>query len=332
VRFFVTGGTGFVGSHLVDALLERGDEVICLVRSETKFNRLFPDRKPDLVKGHLDSPEALRAGCESADIIFHAAALTAARSRDEFFTINAEATRRLLRTAAEVAPGLKRFVYVSSQAAAGPSSRDAPKREADDAAPVSDYGASKLAAEELVRYCGLPWTIVRPPGVYGPRDTSFLTVFKLARLGIVPTFASASQQLSLIYVRDLIRALLAVASSPASESRAYFACHPQIVTSSEVAGVFYRAIKSMPPDDEARPLVVTLPSWLTRAAMGAWGATANLLGRPTIISSDKAAEFLAEAWTCSPAAIQHDTGWQARVDLASGAQETVRWYRDQGVL
>ena len=193
MRIFVTGATGFLGSHLVDALLKRGAEVTCLVRSEAKFHSLFPETAPLLIRGDLDNTDALRAGCEGADIIYHSAALTAARSRREFFSVNVDATQRVIEAASAASPNLQRFVFVSSQAAAGPSASGLPKRECDPARPVSDYGASKLAAEEVVRQSGLPWSIVRPSAVYGPRDTSFLTVFRIARFPLFPTFATAGR-------------------------------------------------------------------------------------------------------------------------------------------
>lgn len=332
MRFFVTGATGFVGSHLVDALLERGHEVGCLVRSEAKFRSLFPDKAPHPIQGNLDDRSALSAGCEGVDIVVHSAALTAARSRKEFLRVNVEATRRLLETAGEVAPDLKRFLYVSSQAAAGPAIAGVAKREVDPPAPVSNYGASKLAAEELVRQSGLPWSVVRPPSVYGPRDTSFLTVFRIARHGVIPAFGSADQELSLVYVHDLIDALLAVIESATSESRVYFASHPDTVTSRRLATLIYRAAKQLPQEADETPLVITLPGKLTRAVMTLTGAAARLAGKATMLSRDKARELLADAWTCDPSAIREDLGWQAKVDLESGTRATADWYRRQGLL
>ncbi len=332
MRVFVTGATGFVGSHLVDALLKRGDEVVCLVRNETKFHGLFPETAPQLIRGDLGDADAIRAGCEGAAVIYHSAALTTARSRREFFSANADATRRVIEAASDASPGLQRFVYVSSQAAAGPSAIGSPKRESDPAQPVSDYGSSKLAGEQLVRQSGIPWTILRPSAVYGPRDRSFLTVFKIARFPLFPTLASADQELSLVYIDDLIGALVTVIDRPETVNRTYFACHAEVVTSRVLARVFYQAVRSVEAESDARPVIVALPGWLTRAIMGVSGAAAKLSGRATMVSSDKAKELLAAAWTCSPAAIRQDTGWVATVPLESGVRKTVRWYREQNML
>jgi nucleoside-diphosphate-sugar epimerase len=194
---------------------------------------------------------------------------------------------------------------------------------------VSDYGASKLAGEESVRDSGLPWTIVRPSSVYGPRDTAFLTVFKGARLGVVPTFGDSAKELSFVYVDDLIRALVGVVSTTASREQTYFVCHPEILTMKDVARSFYRAVKGRSHGD---PLVVCLPGGLARLALGFTGAVARFAGRATLLSTDKAKELLAEAWTCRPGAVERDTGWRAEVPLAEGSLRTAAWYREQGLL
>ncbi len=329
MKIFVTGATGFVGSHLAETLVGRGDEVVCLARNPAKFARLFHNRQPRMVQGTLHDEAALREGCESVDIIFHSAALTAARSRAEFFSTNAAATRRLTEVAAERAAKLQHFVYVSSQAAAGPSVRGRSKSEADPANPVSDYGASKLAGEEFVRRSGLPWTIVRPSSVYGPRDTAFLTVFKGARLGLVPTFGDSAKELSFVYIDDLIRALTGVVSTNASRNQTYFVCHPEILTMKDVARSFYQAVKGR---SHGNPLVVCLPGGIARLALGVTGAVAKLAGRTTLLSTDKAKELLAEAWTCSPRALERDTGWKAEISLTEGSMRTAAWYREHGLL
>jgi nucleoside-diphosphate-sugar epimerase len=331
VRVFVTGGTGLVGSRLVEALLECGDEVVCLVRNPAKLQRRFPDNPPDMVKGDLDDRDALRQGCDGAQVVFHSAALTAARDRNEFFAINVDGTRRVAEAAAEVATDLERFVYVGSQAAAGPSKRGSPKTESDPTDPISDYGSSKLAGEKVARECGLPWTVLRPCSVYGPHDSAFLTVFKSARLGVMPVFGDGGQELSMVHVNDLVKAMLCILS-PAATNKAYFVCHPETVTAKEFACAVYRAVKANGSDSTARPIIVHLPGWVARGAMHVTGTTAKLLGKATLLSPDKANEFLADAWTCSADALRHDTGWEAKISLAEGLGPTAQWYRDNGWL
>jgi nucleoside-diphosphate-sugar epimerase len=330
VKVFVTGGTGFVGSHLVEALLQRGDEVVCLVRNPAKLQQRFPQRPPQSVAGDLADRTALRTGCAGVDVVFHAAGLTAARSRAEFFAVNADGTARVLEAAAETAPGLVRFVYVSSQAAGGPSHHGRPKTETDEAEPISHYGTSKLAGETAVRKAGLPWTVVRPPSVYGPYDTGFFSVFRLARVGIMPVIGGGGQELSLVYVTDLVRALLTT-TLPAATGRTYFACHREIVTARQFARAVFDAVqRSLRTARE--PIVLPLPSWATRAVLHLTGTGARLLGRATLLSSDKATELLADAWTCDPAALECDTGWSACTGYEEGLGLTANWYRENGWL
>lgn len=332
MKVFVTGGTGFVGSHLVEALLDRGDHVVCLVRDPAKAARLFAGRRPATVVGTLQDERALREGLRGADVVYHLAGLTAARSRAEYFQVNAEATGRLVRLAAHEAPALTRFVYVSSLAAAGPARKGRVRTEPEPPRPVSNYGRSKRAGEEAVLASDLPWTIVRPPMVYGPRDTELARVFTIARWGIVPVFGDPGQELSLIHARDLASALLA-ATAPSTLGKAYFAAHPAVVTSAGLVEAIARAVqRAMGHATQRRPRVIALPGWLTRAALAMTGAAARVAGRATVLSPDKGREFLAEAWTCSPAALTQDAGWRATIALDAGLDETARWYRAQGML
>jgi nucleoside-diphosphate-sugar epimerase len=329
MKAFVTGGTGFVGSHLVDALLERDVEVTCLVRTPAKLMRLFPSNPPHLVQGDLDNERAILNGLDGADVVYHVAGATAARDRDEFFTINAEGTRRVAEATGHAAPNA-RFIYVSSLAAAGPTSLGQPLTESVRPRPVSAYGASKLAGEDAVKRTSLRWTVVRPPAVYGPRDTQFARVFKLARWGFMPLVGGARQELSLVYVADLVSALVALAAKDVAQ-RTYFACHREVLTGAQVALTIHDAVqKALAPTKRSRrtPLVVSLPRWLSRAAFRAMGTAAGIAGRATILSSDKVNELLAEAWTCSPEALERDAGWTAQTPLSHGAFETAVWYRE----
>lgn len=330
MRAFVTGGTGFVGSHLVEALLHRGDEVVCLVRDPRKAASLFLHRQPDTVLGDLTDERALRQACEGAEVVFHLAGLTAARDREEFFRINEEGTRRVLETSAQAAPALQRFVYVSSLSAAGPTSQGHLLTESAPPKPISNYGASKLAAEEAIRRGRLPWNVVRPPAVYGPRDAEMARAFKLARWGLAPVFGDGSQELSLIHVSDLIAALLAVVDS-APAGATYFAAHPEIVAQHDLQRAIHAAVlraRGATAGGLRRAIVVPLPRLFARGALHVTGAAARLLGRPTILSPDKGPEFFAEAWTCSPAALERDTGWRAEIPIAVGLEQTARWYHE----
>jgi len=335
VKVFVTGGTGFVGSHLVNALLARGDEVVSLVRDPQKAARVFSGpRKPTLVRGTVESGEALRQGARGVDVVYHVAGLIAARSRAEFFRINAEGTRLVAAAAREAAPKLGRFVYVSSLSAGGPSSRGEALTESAPPRPLTAYGESKLAGEEALAELDLPWTVVRPPVVYGPGDTEMLRVFRLARLGVTPVFGDGSQQLCFIFVADLVQALLKAALAPAAHAT-YYAAHREVVTSRTLVASVYHAVKSLDATvapGTVQPLIIPIPGVIARSVLWLSGTVAGLAGRATLLTADKAKEFLAAAWVCSPAALERDTGWRAEFDLEKGLALTAAWYREAGWL
>ena len=318
---FVTGGTGFVGAHLVQALRARGDRVTCLVRSPAKAAALgWTDVR--LVRGDLDDGPALREACAGAEVIFHVAGRISARDATAFMHTNRDGTANLLDAASEHPPA--RLVLVSSLAAAGPTLPGRPLEETQAPAPVTPYGQSKLAAERSVSALPFPWTIVRPPTVYGEWDREVLRLFKLARMGVVPVFGDGSQELSVIYVGDLATALVA-ATAPAAARHMYYAAHPAVTTSRGLVRAIGRAVGR-------EPRVLPLPAPLVRGLLWTIGSLAHLAGRATVLSADKAAEFLAPAWTCRPDALMRDTGWQPRIDLAAGLGRTADWYRREGWL
>jgi nucleoside-diphosphate-sugar epimerase len=322
VNVFVTGGTGFVGAHLVQALQARGDRVTCLVRRPALADRLGW-RDVRIVRGDLDDPQALREGCAEADVVFHVAGKIVARDALEFMATNRDGTANVLEAAQE--RGVTRFVLVSSLAAAGPTVPGRPIDEQRPPAPVTDYGRSKLAAEVLVRAMPFPWTIVRPPVVYGEWDRGTLTIFQLARRPVMPVFGDGSQELSVIHADDLAQALIAAGTTPATAGRVYFAAHPATTTSRELALACGRALGTT-------PRIVPVPAFVARGVLWTVGSLAHLAGRATLLSADKANEYLAPAWTCRPDALMRDGNWQATIDLESGLRRTAAWYREVGWL
>jgi nucleoside-diphosphate-sugar epimerase len=191
--------------------------------------------------------------------------------------------------------------------------------------PVTAYGRSKLAAEEVVKASRLAWTIVRPPMVYGPRDQEVLKVFRLARLGLAPVLGDGTQELSAVHGADLADALIAAVTSRATVGRAYYACHPEIFTGAEMARAVGRAMGRS-------PAVIRVPAAIGRGVLVVTEAAARLTGRTTILTADKANEFFQPAWTGDPEPLTRDTGWRAARDLKTGLEETYRWYRTAGWL
>jgi nucleoside-diphosphate-sugar epimerase len=322
MKVLVTGATGFVGSHLAEALRRRGDEVTALVRSPKKAEALGP-LGVRVVAGDLDDAGSLARAVEGQEIVFHVAGLVAARSESEFMRCNRDGTASLVRAATKA--GTSRFVLVSSMAAGGPAAPGRPLTGVEPARPVTAYGRSKLAAEAAITAASLPWVIVRPPTVYGPRDREVLKVFRLARLGVAPVFGDGSQQLSAVHGADLANALVAAGTAAATVGKIYYACHPEVATS---AG-FVRAIASAMG---RRLSIVPIPAPVGRTLLVVTEAAARIAGRTTILTRDKANEFFQDAWTGDPGPLSRDSGWRATHDLKSGLADTYRWYRNAGWL
>jgi dihydroflavonol-4-reductase len=318
----VTGATGFVGSHLVDALRSRGYHVTALARSPTKA-KVLADQGVRVVGGDLHDTPALERAVAGQDVVYHVAGLVAARDETEFLRGNRDGTRNLLEAAARGSH--PRFVLVSSLAAAGPSERGTPLTGRETPRPVTAYGRSKLAAEQLVAASSLRWSVVRPPIVYGPRDREVLKVFKLARLGIAPVFGDGAQELSAVHAVDLAEALLAAGTSPTTIGGIYAPCHPQVFSSTELGRAVGAAMGQ-------RVSTIRIPASLGRVLLTVTEGASRLTRRATILTSDKANEFFQPAWTADPAPLTRDTGWRARYDLAMGLADTYAWYRRAGWL
>ncbi|HVQ45695.1 MAG TPA: NAD(P)-dependent oxidoreductase [Gemmatimonadales bacterium] len=320
MRALVTGATGFVGSHLVDALQRRGATVTALARSAEKAASLT-SQGIRVVAGHLHDETALLQAARDQDVVYHVAGVVAARNEAEFLRANRDGTKHVV--AAAESAGTRNFVLVSSLAAGGPSPRGLALDGSEPPRPVTSYGKSKLASEEVVRSSRLQWSIVRPPMVYGPRDREVLKVFRLVRYGIAPLFGDGTQELSAIHAADLANALVLASEAPTGKT--YVACHPEIFTSEEFARVIGRTMKR-----SVRTLKV--PPMLGRALLSVTEATARLTGQTTILTADKANEFFQAAWTGDPTPLISDTGWQPGYDLQAGMADTYHWYRKAGWL
>jgi nucleoside-diphosphate-sugar epimerase len=321
VRTAVTGATGFLGRHLLRALRRRGWSAACLVRRKEAEPELRADGW-DVVAGHLHDDGALRELTAYADIVFHVAGLTAGGTR-ELQRVNVDGSERVGRAAHRAAAA--RIVYVSSLAASGPSRAGQPLDKADRTAPVSAYGQSKADGERAVMESGVPFTVVRPPTVYGPFDRELLRVFRWALKGSAPMIGDGSQQLSLVYAADLGEALVAAAERPATLNRTYHVAHPDVVSQREL-------LKAIGTSLGRRVNLIPVPGAAARIVLEVSGWIGQITGRRTLLSGDKADELLAPAWTCSSREFEKDARWKAATGLAAGLAATAAWYRESGWL
>jgi dihydroflavonol-4-reductase len=331
-RVLVTGATGFIGRHLVRHLVKRGDRVRCLIHEKearVADAECFP--------GDITLPVTLDRAIREVDVVYHLAGATVVASPHRYKAVNSLGTRHLGEACARLAnPPV--LVFLSSLAAAGPTIPDQPRREEDAPVPVSEYGRSKLQAEHYLRQVAgrLPITVLRPPGVFGPGDTNLLTLFKIARWGVNFIPGSVDQQLSFIYVDDLVEALPYAAEqgerlldqgSGLDHARGiYFVAMEERCSLEGLGGLAANAMGR----DAVRPLVI--PAWVGKIVTRTNDFLARLTMQPMLLTSDKMSEALAGSWICSSASARRAWGFTCRTRLAEGFQKTVRWYRQQGWL
>ena len=315
----VTGATGFIGSHLAEALLARGERVRAFVRrsSSTRYLPAVELSYGDLVGG-AGLPEAL-AGVR---MVFHVDGVTKALRAQDYQTGNVRATETLARAVA--GQGI-RLVHVSSLAAMGPTPAAAPLTEEAPPRPLTRYGKSKLEAERVVRALAPEAVIVRPPVVYGPRDSGVFQVLKPISRGWSLEIAGGERWFSAIYVKDLVEGLIAAAASSRAAGRTYFLAHPKPVSWSELTAAASRIMRT-----HLRVLRIPVPLAKT-VGFGAevW---AQISRRPGILSREKIAEAQCPAWTCDSRRAAAEFDFQARTSLDDGLAQTLAWYKEAGWL
>ena len=301
MKLAITGGTGFVGSHLIKAALAHGHRVTALARRpQSKKERLT------WVVGDLADRPAVKRLVEGADAVIHVAGVLNARDQAGFEDGNVTGTLAML--AAATAAGVRRFVFVSSLAAREPR--------------LSLYGGSKARAELLVQESGLDWSIIRPPAVYGPGDRETLELFKMAKIGLM--LMPPKGRLSLLHAGDLARLLLALADpeAPTMVTIEPDDAKPGGWTHKSFAAALGRAIGRS-------PLVLSAPAPLLRVAAR---ADRLLRGMRAKLTPDRAAYFSHRDWLVDPAKAAPADLWAPQIPTEQGLAETADWYRAEGWL
>jgi nucleoside-diphosphate-sugar epimerase len=326
MKVLVTGSNGFIGSTLVERLLDRGDRVYCLVRrtSDLTWLRYLP---VEYVYADLTDSEDLGRTVAEVERVYHLAGVTKARDEAGYLKGNYEATRHLLTICKTWGAEELRFIHVSSQAAAGPSLAAQAVRETDPPRPVSLYGRAKLRAEEAVleyareRYA----TIVRPPSVYGPRDRDVYVYFKSVAKGVLMLLGEGSQKISLVYIDDLVEGILLAGEADAARGKTYFLCADEPSDWRTIGALIASALHK-------KPLVVRIPLWTLQpvAALSTLGS--KFTGKPALLNRDKVTEMRQPGWVCSNQRARAEIGFRPRVSLEEGLAATAAWYKKMGWL
>jgi len=323
MKVLLTGATGFIGSFLAEQLLEKGYEVRCLVRTSSNL-QWIADLDIECHYGSLDDVDSLKRGLQEVDYVFHLAGLTKAMSADEFNEANVLGTKNLLQVILENNIKLKRFVFVSSQAAAGPSPTIEPIDEQTIPSPVTPYGRSKLDAEQLVLSVGkrIPVTIVRPPAVYGPRDKDVLEFFKAANFGMIPKLGGREKYVSMIHVRDLVRGIFLAGIRKKAEGKIYFLANPQPYSWETIAKITLRILQK-------KALRVPVPNILMDGISRITEGIGKITGTPSILNRQRVAELKQDYWVCSPKKAKTDFRFETKIDMEEGIKETIDWYKEK---
>jgi len=323
LKVLLTGASGFVGSHILDLLLDQGVATAILLRNPSRralLGKHLPEA--EIRTGSITVPGSLVPALDGITHVIHCAGCTKASRPAEYREINQTGTANVVNAVNARSSAVQQLVHISSLAVSGPALPDQPSREDTIPNPVSEYGRSKLGGElEVLNRCQVPFTILRPPAVYGPRDTSFLPMFKAVSWHVLPR-PSNRQALSLVFVRDLAAAVLMCLGDSKADGKIYFVASREVVTSRRLAELIAQAMNvwtvSMP-----LPAVLLWPICLLQELIS------RTTGRASLLNLQKYAELRAPGWVCDPSRLETELGYACRTTLALGVPQTIQWYRQE---
>lgn len=325
-KILVTGASGFIGSFVVEEALKRGFETWAAVRNGSS-RRYLQDGRIRFVELDLDDPDGLRGRLAGIgfDYVVHAAGATKCLDAADFFRINTQGTKNLAAAVAATCPGLKRFVFISSLSVLGPVRETAPYTDmtaADTPRPDTAYGRSKLEAERaLDGMQGFPFIVLRPTGVYGPREKDYFMMAESIKKHVDFAAGLRPQDLTFIYVKDLVGAVFLALERGNIGSR-YLLCDGNVYSS--------RAFSDLIRRELGNPwlLRIKAPLWLLRIITAAGEGVGRLTGRLTALNNDKYKIMRQRNWRCDIRPAVAELGFSPRYGLAEGVHEAMQWYKE----
>ena len=326
MKALVTGGTGFIGSHLTAALVQKGVQVRCLLRKTSDLNWL-KSLSIEGVYGDLKDKASLEKAVTGVDWVFHLAGVTRALEKETYFEVNGTGTENLIQACVEHNPDLQKFIYISSQAAAGPSRCEDPKKETDPCEPVSFYGRSKCTGEASVysRAHELPVLILRPSAVYGPRDTDIFPFFKCLSRRIKLCPFRSDHHLSLCYVEDIVDGILSAVEAKTKSGEVFFLSDGRDYRIDEIADIVARAMG-------ITALRIRIPKRVILGVACFSEYWSKFFKKPFVLTKDKAEEMTRKNWVCDITKAKTLIGFKPKVALSQGAELTFAWYKKENWL
>ncbi|MDR0800013.1 MAG: NAD-dependent epimerase/dehydratase family protein [Endomicrobium sp.] len=319
LKVLVTGANGFVGSHIVERLLEAKYSVVCAVRKTSNL-RWIENLPIEYRYGDLDYKEFSETSVKNIDIVVHCAGIVRAVRKDEYFKENVENTKNLCKAVLKLNPALKKFIFVSSQAAMGPSISASVKKFTDKENPVSDYGLSKLAAESEIKkmLCGkVPYTVLRPAAVYGPRDKDIFIFFNLVYKHLRPA-PITKRLLQLVYVKDVANAVTSCLENKKTDNNTYYLANSTAYTWSEIGEIISSSvgIKTIP---------LPVADFIFKFAGMAAESLSCITKKPAVLNRQKIMEILQKYWIADTKPAENDLNIKF-TSLEVASEITYNWY------
>ena len=331
MKVLITGASGFIGSFIVEEALQRGFETWAAIRRSSSREWLQDDRI-HFIELNLSSKAQLVAQLQGQnfDYVIHAAGVTKCLNKQDFHRINTEGTKNLVDALLEVGMPLKRFVFVSSLSIFGAIKEQQPYeaiRESDTPQPNTEYGRSKLAAEQYLASLGtrLPYIILRPTGVYGPREKDYFIMAKSIRQHSDFAVGYKRQDITFVYVEDVVQAVF-LALEKGENGRPYFLSDGEVYQSTTFSNLIHEAL--------GRPwwIRITAPVWVLRIVTFFGEYIGRMTGKVTALNNDKYNILKQRNWRCDIQPAIDELGYQPKVQLEEGVKRTIKWYQDNGWL
>ena len=326
-RILITGASGFIGSFIVEEALNRGFETWAAVRKSSS-REFLKDEQIHFIELNLSSEEQLKQQLKDIqfDYVVHAAGVTKCLHKEDFFRINTEGTKNLVRALLDLQMPLKRFVYISSLSIMGAIREEQPYREIrerDKAQPNTAYGKSKLEAEQWLNSLNeklLPYVILRPTGVYGPRERDYFMIAKSIKAHTDFAVGFKQQDITFVYVTDVVQAVF-LALEKGQTGRCYFLSDGEVYQSSTFSNLIRKEL--------GNPwwIRITAPLWLLRIITFCGEYIGHMTGKVTALNNDKYNIMKQRNWRCDINPARQELGYEPKVKLEEGVRKSIAWYK-----